>query len=231
MKRFYKTAAVTQEPGGHGVALDGRAVKTPMKVPLIMPTYALADAVAQEWMAQEDTIDPQAMHLTRLANTALDRVQTRRDMIIDEIVGYAGTDLLCYRAENPDALVAKQAKAWDPYLDWLHDRYGVKFVTTSGILHVPQAEPSLAAMQNVIAAQDSYRLSGLHALTTGFGSVTLGLACLMKFSDFDTCWTVSRLDEDYQRDQWGADAEADKNAEILRQELSIAAMYLTLLEE
>ncbi|GHF24627.1 ATPase [Kordiimonas sediminis] len=230
MKRFYKTVIVVPADGGHKIQLDGRDIRTPKRSTVVVPSERLATAMADEWAAQEDTIKPEDMHLNRLANTAIDRVATQKDAVVDELVGYAQSDLICYRADHPKELVARQAKEWDPVLDWVRDTFGVDLKTTTGVLHVAQSDQDVQRIKTAIDALDAYEVSGLHALTTGFGSVALALACLREGRDFEACWTASRVDEDFQRDKWGADAEADAVRNALYSELKVADKYLKLLK-
>ena len=156
--------------------LDGRSVRTPMRAQLRLPTERLARAVAAEWADQIETVDLSSMPMTGFANTALDRVAPRRDEVIDELTGYAETDLLCYRADEPAELVERQEGTWQPQLDWLADTHGARLVATSGIVHVAQDEAALAIIRGVVSARDEFSLTGLHVLTTGTNSVVLGLA-------------------------------------------------------
>ncbi len=178
IKRFFKTASVGEaEGGGFALLLDGRRARTPAKKPLILPTRALAELVAAEWAGQGETIDPAAMPLTRLANSALDGVAAAMAATRAEIAGYAGSDLLCYRATAPEALVAAEAAAFDPVLDWAREALGAKFLVAEGVVHVRQPEPALAAVRAALEAVESpFALAALHVMTSLTGSVLLALA-------------------------------------------------------
>ncbi|MEM8647089.1 MAG: ATP12 family protein, partial [Pseudomonadota bacterium] len=155
-KRFYKKVELVEQANGYGLVLDGRPVKTPLKQALSMPTRSLADEVAEEWEAQEEHINPATMLLTKLCNTALDRVGEGRQRIVDEIVDYANADLLCYRAEGPVELVARQSKQWDPILHWAAEALGARFTPTAGIVHQSQSEDCLGAFRRFVVGLDDF---------------------------------------------------------------------------
>ena len=229
MKRFYKQVTIEAVESGFEIALDGRILKTPMKTTLILPTQALAKAVAAEWDAQEGDIKPETMPLTKLSNTAIDRVHARRAEVVEEVSGFGGSDLICYRAENPDTLVDLQEKTWGPYVKWVKDTYGVELIVTAGIIHVKQNDHVLAALTRAVESHGSFHLNGLHALTTGLGSLVLGLAYSSGHATFDNIWAASQLDELYQEGEWGTDAEAVAMREVLRDDMEMACRYIEML--
>ncbi len=219
MRKFYEAATVSEEEGGFSVLLDGRAIKTPNKAPLLMPTKALAEAVAKEWQAQADEVLPETMPVTRLVNTVIDRVAPRVGEVVQELVAYAHTDLLCYRAVDQDDLVAAQAKTWQPYLDWLKMALGVELEVTSGIVPLTQSDQAINNLTNEVASFDSFSLSAFHAFVSGFGSIVLALALARGFKDFEACWAASLLDETHQEALWGLDAEVEETRSRLKAEM------------
>lgn len=220
MKKFYETVAVAATKGGYSVTLDDRPIKTPAKAPLILPTEALAEAVAAEWRAQGDDVDPSTMPMTRLVNTALDRVAPRMAEVVDELVGFAHTDLLCYRAVDQEALVAAQAETWQPYLEWLKANMGVDLEVTSGVVPLTQSDEAIKRLLEEVASFDSFSLSAFHAFVSGFGSIVLALALVRGFKDFETCWAASLLDETHQESLWGLDAEVEDKRNRLKVEMA-----------
>lgn len=219
MKKFYETVTVSEEEGGFTVLLDGRAIKTPSKAALLMPTAELANVVAAEWRAQGDEVSPETMPMTRLVNTVIDRVAPRAPELVQELVAYAHTDLLCYRAVDQDELVAAQAKTWQPYLDWLKDALGVELQVTSGIVPLTQSDDVIETLTNEVASFDSFSLSAFHAFVSGFGSIVLALALVRGFKDFEACWAASLLDESHQEALWGLDAEVEETRGRLKAEM------------
>lgn len=229
-KRFY--TAVVAEPvaeGGARILLDGRAAKTPKRNELRLPALALAKSVAGEWAAQGERIDPARMPLTRLANTALDGVTGRENDVRADIVRYAGSDLLCYRAERPDGLVRRQAAAWDPVLAWARDCHDIDLAVGCGIGHVPQPVESLARLGRLLAPLDRFRLTALHVMTTLTGSALLACSVLERRFASEQAWAAAHIDEDWQMAQWGADAEAQARRERRWQEMAAAARMLDLM--
>ena len=208
-KRFYANVGMQPGEGGHTLHLDGRRAMTPGRRPLTLPDPTLAAAVAAEWEAQAEAIDPASMPVTRLANTAIDGVASRLAEVRAEVLAYAGTDLLCYRAGEPQALVERQQATWDPILAWAETRYGVRFMLAEGLVHVAQPEATLAALGGAIAAFDEpFRLAGLHLATTLSGSALVALALAEAALDVDAAWAAAHVDEDWNVFQWGEDAEA-----------------------
>lgn len=215
-KRFYETASVVAEEGGFAVRLDGRPVRTPGKRPLLLPTEIMANHVAEEWLAQDIRIDPRTMPWTRSANTALDKVATQRAEVADHLVEYAGTDLLCYRARGPEGLVARQRTAWDPILEWLTRRYDVRLCVTSGVMPVEQDAEALLRLARALEPMSDFQLTGFSELVTLSGSFSLGLAAAEAVQPADDIWNLSRIDEDWQAEQWGIDEDAALMSEMKR---------------
>ncbi|MBT3069900.1 ATPase [Rhodomicrobium sp. Az07] len=213
LKRFYKTATVAEQDGAFQIHLDGRAIKTPAGHPLAVPTRGLADAIAEEWNSQGETIFPHSLFFTRLANSAVDAVAPREAEVVDEIASFAASDLLCYRAAFPAALAARQAECWNPVLAFIRERYGATFEITEGVGHVAQLPASLDAIRNAVAAWGPFRLAALHMMTTLTGSALLALAHVDGFLDVAATWSAAHVDEAWQAVQWGEDFEA---AERLR---------------
>ena len=228
-KRFYKKVEVEVLADGFVVVLDGSPVRTPMKSKLQLPSQKLANAVAEEWDAQIETIDLASMALTGFANTALDRVRPRRKEVVDEIVGYADTDLLCYRAADPPDLVKRQEQEWQPHLNWLARTHGAQLVPTSGIVHVKQDVDALAAIRRVVGVRDDFTLTGLHVLMMGTGSFVLGLAMVEGALEASAAVAAGLLDEIYQAELWGEDPLLTERAEGLRRELLAAERFIGLL--
>lgn len=229
MKKFYKEVTVREESGGYTVCLDERPVKTPAKNALLMPTPALAEAVADEWRTDAEEIDPAAMILTRLANSAVDRVSAHRESVIDEIAGFAETDLVCYRASAPPGLKDRQDREWRPLLDWLKKDRGIDLQVTDSVLPITQNQGDLDVLRNAVASYDDYALSALHMVTSACGSVVLGLATADGKIDGETAWALSLLEETFQINEWGEDPEATKRRENLRTDITAAAGFLSLL--
>ncbi len=206
-KRFYKTAEAVEADGGHGIALDGKPVRTPAGRPLAVSGAALATAVAGEWAAQGETIDRETMPLTRLVCTALDLVPERRADIVAEIAAYAETDLVCYRTDAPPALARRQAAAWEPLVTWSVARYGARLAVTSAITPIAQAPEALEALRNAVAGEDDFTLAGLSLVTRSFGSLVIALAMREGRLDAEAAADASLVDERYQLERWGDDAE------------------------
>ena len=208
MKRVYKKAERAPVEGGYAVMLDGRAARTPAKRPLILPTAALAEAVAAEWDAQGDEVRPEAMPLTRLAATAIDHVSGRREAVVDEISAYATTDLVCHRADAPADLVAHQRASWQPLLDWVEARYGARLEVTSGVMPLAQPDGALDALRAAAAGYDDFALAALRAIAAVCGSLVIALALAEDRIDAETAWRLSQIDESHQIERWGEDSEA-----------------------
>lgn len=211
-KRFWKDTVVEQVDTGFTVLLDGRRVKTPAKTPLIVPTRALADAIAAEWAAQEDKIDPETMPYTRGANSALDRVSPQFNDVAALIADYAGTDLLCYRADHPEELIARQAQAWDPIIDWAKDVLEAPLNVGFGVMHIDQDPSSVTKLQKFAYDLTPFQLTGFYDLVSISGSYLLGVAVIKEHCDAKQAWALSRIDEQWQIDQWGVDEDAESIA-------------------
>ncbi len=206
-KRFYKTAEAVEADGGHGIALDGKPVRTPASRPLAVSGAALANAVADEWAAQGETIDRETMPLTRLVCTALDLVPERRADIVAETAVYAETDLVCYRTDAPPALARRQTAAWEPLVTWAAERYGARLAVTTSITPLAQAPEALEALREAVATEDDFALAGLSMTTRAFGSLVIALAMRDGRLDARAAADASLIDERYQLERWGEDAE------------------------
>ncbi|MEL6466821.1 MAG: ATP12 family protein [Pseudomonadota bacterium] len=213
-KRFWKAATVDQTEAGWAVALDGRAVKTPAKAALILPTQRMAYAVAAEWDAQEEVVNPLSMPFTRSANAAIDKVAVQHAEVADMLAGYGDSDLLCYRADAPQALVDRQAAQWDPYLDWAAVTLNARLLTRTGIMHESQDPKALANLSERVHALSAFELAAFHDLVGLSGSLVLGFAAAQDLHPAPTIWAASRLDEMWQEEQWGADEEAQEHANL-----------------
>ncbi|GGG64766.1 ATPase [Salipiger pallidus] len=211
-KRFYKDVTVIEAEGGFGVALDGRRVMTPGKSPLVVPARALAEIIATEWDAQAEKVDPTTMPFTRTANSAIEKVAPQREAVAAMLAEYGDSDLLCYRAETPDELAARQAERWDPMLDWAAAAHGGRLLPRTGIMHAPQDEAALSALAAPAFAMDPFELAAFHDLVALTGSLVLGLAASERTHDPEALWALSRLDEDWQAELWGVDEEAAEMA-------------------
>lgn len=225
MKRFWKTVTIVDG----AIELDGRPVRTPARAALTLPTPQLAEAVAEEWRSVGEELDPRAMPLTGLANAAIDQIAPNPVPFAADLARYGESDLLCYRAELPEPLVARQAAHWDPLLDWARNRYDVHFETTAGIMHRPQPPATIARLQEVVAALDPFRLAALSPLVTISGSLVAALALLEGAADRETVWRAAQLDEDWQIEQWGEDELATRARKVRRADFDAAARFLSLL--
>lgn len=230
-KRFWTQTLAVETPDGWGVTLDGRPLRTPGKSPLTAPTQALARALADEWDAQTERVDPSKMPLTRSVNTAIDRVGAKHAEVAETIAAYGGSDLLCYRAPHPRALALRQAEAWDPLLDWAHRAHGARLACAEGVMHVAQPPEALARLAAAVAAHDPLRLVALHELTVLSGSLVIALAVSAGEIGAEEGWRRSRVDEDFQAEQWGEDAEAAATAALKRADFLAARRLIDLLSE
>ncbi len=208
-KRFWNAAEVVEAGGGFGVRLDGRAVRTPAKAELVVPTQALAREIAAEWDAQEGEIVPATMPMTRAANAAIDRVAREQAAVAAMLAEYGSSDLLCYRAESPAELVARQAEAWDPLLDWAESVFSARLRTTTGVMHVAQDAAALERLHAEVRLLDIWALTAFHDLVCLSGSLVIGLAALRDQAPLEALWRASRIDESWQQEQWGSDEEAE----------------------
>ena len=230
MKRFWTDVSVEQDGEGWSIRLDGRPVRTPAREALIVPSQALAEAIAEEWRSVEGEIDPRAMPLTGLANAAIDRVAPDRQTFAQGLARYAEADLACYRADKPRELVERQALAWDALLGWARRRFDVDFATTAGVTHVDQPPATIERLGHAVAALDAFRLAGLSPLVTIGGSLVAALAVLEKAMTAEEAWDAVSVDDRWQVEQWGADAEAEAAIENRRRDFLAAARFLELLE-
>jgi chaperone required for assembly of F1-ATPase len=229
-RRFYKRAEVVADGGSFAVALDGRSVRTPARRPLAAPTHPLAEAIAAEWEAQTEQIEPARMPLTRLANTIIDGVTAAAPEIIAEIERYLGSDLVCYRAETPDRLIARQRQYWDPILAFARDRLGARFAVTEGVRFVPQPAEAVAAVCRAVPS-DPWRLGAVHSIMTLTGSALTALAVAADVLSLDAAWTAAHVDEDWNMEQWGRDAIALERRAARLAEADAAAKVLALVPE
>lgn len=227
-RRFYKSVGVDGDGDAFVVALDGRPVRTPGRKALSLPTRALAEAVAEEWSAQDTVIDPSRMPLTRLVNSALDGVAQEHGSVRDELRRYAGSDLLCYRATGPAGLVQRQSETWDPVLAWAHERLGIALVIGRGIGHIAQPAAALARVGALLAPLPPLRLAALHVITTLTGSALLALAVLKERLPPEAAWEAAHVDEDWNISRWGADEEAACRRRQRWAEMLAAARLLAL---
>jgi len=231
MKRFYQTVAAVSVDGGYGITLDGKPLKTPAKGALTVPNLALAQAIADEWAAQEGEVRPDSMRLMQLASTALDRVAHHRAAVVEETAGYAASDLVCYRAEGPDSLVAREAALWQPLVDWAMVRFDAPLTVTSGIVHVSQPAQSLKALKSVVETLDVLTLTAVADLTAACGSLVLALAVWDGRIDAAGAAAATLIDETVQNERWGEDAEATVRRERLVADIHAAARFLELLRD
>ena len=230
MRRFWKEVTIELEAGGWGVRLDNRPVRTPARVPLLVPTEALAQSIADEWGAVTQQLDARAMPLTGLANAAIDRVAPHKDEFAQDLARYAEADLACYRAEGPSPLVERQAASWDALLDWGRRRYDVDFTTTCGVTHVDQPFATVDRLAHAVASLDAFRLTGLSPLVTIGGSLLAALAVLEKAMIAEEAWEAVTIDDRWQLEQWGSDEEAEAALENRRRDFIAAARFLELLD-
>jgi chaperone required for assembly of F1-ATPase len=228
-KRFYKAAGVVQRGGQFHVVLDGRPIRTPKKNTVMVPSRALGEAIAAEWDAQAAQIDPATMPLTRYANTILDGIVGREAEIRTDIAKYAGTDLLCYRADSPQELVDAQAARWDPLLAWARADLKMPLVATEGMMPVAQQADTLARAEAALADLDAFRLAAMHTMTTLMGSVVLALGVLKGRLIAQEAWGAAHVDEDWQIRKWGEDAEAAARRQRRWEEMQAAERMLRLL--
>jgi chaperone required for assembly of F1-ATPase len=228
VRKFYKTVDVADESGAFVVRLDGKPVKTPLRALLSPPNKHLAEAIAEEWRAQDLELDPATMPLTRLAYAAIDTVSAHRVRIRDEALAFGRTDLLCYRAEAPAKLIARQASAWDPLLDWAGEKFSAKLAVGAGIAFVDQPAECVSALGAAVALYDDFGLAALHGAASITGSLILALALAEGRLNASEAFALSRLDETFQSEAWGTDAEAEARANRLRDELMAIECVLRL---
>lgn len=227
-KRFWKAAKAGAVDGGYTVFLDERTVRTPAKAALVVPTLQMAEAIAMEWDAQEDVIDPTTMPVTRGANAAIDKVRTQRAEVIALLAEYGDSDLLCYRAAGPQELITQQAEGWDPMLDWAANTLGARLFVGEGVMHVPQTSQALQNLQAELESMDNFALAAIHDLISISGSLVLALAVTKNALSVADAWLLSRIDEHWQISQWGEDEEAAATEQVKRTAFENAAHFFTL---
>lgn len=230
MKRFWKEAEVIAQEGGWGVALDGKPVRTPMRKALVVPAQALGAAIAEEWNAAGEAVEPKRMPLTGLANAAIDHVAADPEQFARRLAQYGESDLACYRAEAPPALAERQEQSWDPLLAWARRRFDVDFSTTCGMVHVKQPEATVQRLAHAVATLDPFRLAALSPLVTIGGSLVVALAVLEGVIGAEAGWEAVSIDDRWQLEKWGADPEAEASLEARRRDFFAAARLMELLE-
>lgn len=231
LRRFYKAATLGELSGGFTVLLDGKQLKTPAGAPLVLAGRRLAEALVAEWEAQEGDIRPGRMPLMRLVSTAIDRVAVQRDPVVEEIAGYGGTDLLCYRVERPTELSRRQLALWQPLVDWATLHYDAPLSVTTGILPLAQPPAALAALRAAVGQLDSFALTGLHGAVTSGGSLILGLALLEGRVDAEVACEAAQLEETWQIEHWGEDEEMSRRRAAVRADIAAVARFLDLLRD
>lgn len=227
-KRFWKETSVEKQESGFTVVLDGRHVRTPAKAALVLPTFALAEACAAEWDAQEKEVRPNTMPVTRTANSAIDKVSVQRAEVADMLAAYGDSDLLCYRAQYPEGLVERQAQAWDPFLDWADNALNARLEPRTGVIHAPQPTAALSELSKRVHRLTPFELAGFHDLVAISGSLVLGFSVLEGGFDAADVWALSRLDETWQEEHWGVDEEAREQSLIKKEAFLEAARFCRL---
>jgi chaperone required for assembly of F1-ATPase len=229
VKRGYQTVGVAPAESGHGVTLDDKPLRTPAKAPVVVPSRALAEAIAGEWRRQGETLRLETLPLTRLAGTAIDLVTPRRAEVIAEVARYAGTDLVCYRAGHPPELAARQHEAWQPLIDWASLRYDAPLEVTAGIVPITQAPRTLRAFAAAVGAHPPLELAALHLATATCGSLVVALALIEGRLDAEGAFAASQLDETFEIEQWGEDAEQMRRRAALKEDMALAERFIALL--
>lgn len=229
MKRFWKEATSSEVDNGHTILIDGRQVMTPAQRKLAVPTKALAVAIVKEWASVQEKLDPAAMPMTGLANAALDRVAPARQEFARGLSRFAENEMCCYRADQPDGLVERQAQAWDRLIDWASKRYDIGFTVTSGVMHAAQPAQTLERLSAAVASEDDFHLAGLSPMVTAGQSLLVALAVRHGAVSPDEGWQASQIEEEWQIEHWGADDEAIKAAEARRADFMNGARFLSLL--
>ncbi|MCI2401099.1 ATP12 family protein [Aliiroseovarius subalbicans] len=229
-KRFWKQTSAVNTDEGWAVHLDARPVRTPAKSALILPTKAMARAIAVEWDAQEEKVDPTTMPLTRAANAAIDKVAHQHAEVADMLAAYGDSDLLCYRATHPQGLVDRQIAIWDPVLDWAAEALEARLIPVTGVMHAPQDSAALAPLSTRVHAFTPFQLAAFHDLVSISGSLILGFAVTEGHKSVSEAWDISRVDENWQEEQWGEDDEASALAAVKKQALEDAGRFFRLCE-
>lgn len=228
MKVFFKEVSVEVRDNKYVVMLDGKITKTPEQSVCLMPTLEMAEAIAKEWKDQEEVIDPNSMPLTKLLNTSVDRVEKRRDDLIEELVKFAGADQVCYRADYPPELVELQNKVWNPLMKTMEEDYGVDLRVVTGVVFAEQDQKALLKIRKLIEKVESFRLMALYTMITVTGSVTVGFNLFKGHIELNEAWDAGQLDENFQISQWGSDEEAEQRRRNLKSELENAFRFLQL---
>jgi chaperone required for assembly of F1-ATPase len=229
LKRVYKKVAVEAVEGGFQVTLDGKPLRTPARAALVLPQQRLMEAIAAEWDVQADKVVPQTMPLMQMTSTAIDHVGPERERIVADVAAYAATDLVCYRADSPLTLMKRQQETWQPLVDWVRAHFDAPLTIIAGVMPQQQPPEALAALRATVDGLDDMKLTALQALTAACGSLVIGLAVMEGRLDADQAWAASQLDETYQIEQCGEDAEAAKRRHALLQEIRNAARFLELM--
>ena len=227
-KRFWVTAVGEPCEGGFTVRLDARPVKTPARRAMVVPTLAMAQAIAKEWDAQHGLVNPNKMPLTRSANSAIDKVAVQFDAVAAQLAAYAGTDLLCYRATGPAQLITRQTQGWGSVLDWAAVELNAPLTATAGVMHIPQPDQSLQNLSDILFAMSPFQLAAAHDLIAISGSLVLALAVIHGHSSPDQAWQLSRIDETWQNEQWGIDEDAAQLETLKQAAFLDAARFYTL---
>ena len=229
MKRIYKTVSMAAVATGHEIHLDGRPVRTPQSRSLTAPTPQLAQAIVEEWAAQAEHVRPHSMPMTSLLATALDRTAPDRQRVVTGMVGFAQTDLICYRATHPDELVRRQDAVWQPLLEWAEARFGARLRLVDGVMPIPQPDSALAALAEAVGQLDPFRLTGLGATAGAAGSLVIGLAMLEGRLTAEAAFAASQVDELFQIERWGEDEEAADHRAQLLVDFCDAGRFLSLI--
>jgi chaperone required for assembly of F1-ATPase len=229
MRRVYREVRVAPAGAAWSILLDARTLQTPARGPLLLPGHGLAAAIAAEWDTQMEKVVPATMPLMRLAATAIDHTALRRGQAIDEVVGYAETDLVCYRAERPPDLVARQSATWQPLVDWMTLRFDAPLLVTTGVVPKPQPAAAIAAIRAAVEPLDPFWLTALHSAAAICGSAAIGLALVERHLDAERAWQASQLDETFQIEQWGEDYEAADRRAALRRDIGATCHFMELL--
>ncbi len=227
-RRFYKTVTIGETDSGYDIRLDDRVVRTPLKRDFAVPSREMAQAIAVEWEEQQTHINPATMIVTRLANTAVDRVRDDEMRIVGELTGFAASDLVCYRAGSPEPLVKRQALHWDPVLDWMKSAHGVQFVCVEGIIHHAQADTVLATVSQALQAEDNFRLTAIHNITTLTGSTLIAMMTAAGALSGEAAWAAAHVDEDWQIEQWGSDGEAEARRAMRKLDFDATTRFLQM---
>ena len=227
-KRFWSRVTVSETDGGFGIALDEKTVNTPSKTRLVVPTRRLAELIASEWEAQQGRVDPRSMPATRAANSALDKVRPQKAEVADLIAAYGESDYLCYRATSPQVLIDRQAKLLDPVLDWAATSLRARLITGPGVVPIAQHPAAIGNLRARVHALNHFQLTGFHDLVSLSGSLILGFAVALQAHSAEEAWALSRIDEDWQAEQWGSDDEATAHAGLKRAAFLDAARFFWL---